>query len=119
MRTTLVIVIAESASISPDLARQFRKVVYSVGREGLVKLRFTAVLGAFLAGLIGMAGGIPAVDAAGQKKPAATPQKPAISEEASAALLRMGQTLRAEQFSFQARTIRVYSDANGQPLHIF
>src|SRR5689334_19235992 len=31
----------------------------------------------------------------------------------------MGQTLRAEQFSFQAQTIRVYADANGQPLHIF
>jgi hypothetical protein len=31
----------------------------------------------------------------------------------------MGQTLRAEQFSFQARTIRVYADASGQPLHIF
>jgi hypothetical protein len=50
---------------------------------------------------------------------AAAQQKPAISEEASAALLRMGQTLRAEQFSFQVQTIRVYSDANNQPLHIF
>jgi hypothetical protein len=50
---------------------------------------------------------------------AAEPAKPAISDEASAALLRMGQTLRAEQFSFQANTIRVYSDANGEPLHIF
>jgi len=51
--------------------------------------------------------------------PPAKPAKPAISEEASAALLRMGQTLRAEQFSFQARTIRVYSEANDEPLHIF
>ena len=50
----------------------------------------------------------------------ATQQKgPEISEEASAALLRMGETLRAEQFSFQARTIRIYADADGQPLHIF
>jgi hypothetical protein len=50
----------------------------------------------------------------------AKPAKPEISEEASAALLRMGQTLRAaEQFSFQAQTIRVYSEANGEPLHIF
>ena len=31
----------------------------------------------------------------------------------------MGQTLGAEQFSFQAKTIRVYSEANGEPLHIF
>ena len=51
---------------------------------------------------------------------AAAPQKKTvISDEANAALMRMGQTLRAEQFSFQARTIRVYADANGQPLHIF
>ena len=50
---------------------------------------------------------------------AAQQAKPTISEEASAALLRMGQTLRAEQFSFQARTIRVYSGPNGEPLHIF
>jgi hypothetical protein len=50
---------------------------------------------------------------------AAEQAKPAISEEASAALLRMGQSLRAQQFSFQAQTIRVYSDVNGEPLHIF
>ena len=57
-------------------------------------------------------GAVPAIHAAAQPKAA-------ISEEASSALLRMGQSLRAEQFSFQARTIRVYSDASGQPLHIF
>jgi hypothetical protein len=50
---------------------------------------------------------------------AAEPAKPAISEEASAALLRMGQSLRAQQFLFQAKTIRVYSENNGEPLHIF
>src|SRR5260370_18699753 len=44
---------------------------------------------------------------------------PAISEEASAALMGMGQAQRDEQFSFQARTIRVYSDEKGEPLHIF
>jgi hypothetical protein len=44
--------------------------------------------------------------------------KPNISEEASAALLRMGQALSVEQFSFQAKTIRVYSEAGGEPLHI-
>ena len=31
----------------------------------------------------------------------------------------MGHTLGAERFSFQARTIRVYADPNGEPLHIF
>jgi hypothetical protein len=50
---------------------------------------------------------------------AANQAKPNISEEASAALIRMGQTLGAEQFSFQAKTIRVYSDAGGELLHIF
>jgi len=79
-----------------------------------VKLRHIAALGGVLAG--GIIGLVPANLPAA---PPAKPAKPAFSEEASAALMRMGQTLRAEQFSFQARTIRVYSDTNGEPLHIF
>ena len=79
-----------------------------------LQLRTGAILAGWLAG--GIIGPvplmIPVTYAAGQARPT-------ISEEASAALLRMGQTLRAEQFSFQARTIRVYSEANGEPLHIF
>lgn len=51
--------------------------------------------------------------------PPAKQAKPVISEEASAALLRMGNTLRAENIAFQARTIRVYADPKGEPLHIF
>jgi len=79
-----------------------------------VKLRHIAVLGGLLAsGVIGFFPvTVPAAEPAKQAKPA-------ISEEASAALLRMGQTLRAEAFSFQAQTIRVYADPNGEPLHIF
>jgi hypothetical protein len=80
----------------------------------VVKLRHIAVFGGLLAG--GIIGFVPV------NVPAAEPakqEKPAISEEASAALLRMGQTLRAEQFSFQAQTIRVYATPNGEPLHIF
>ena len=49
---------------------------------------------------------------------AATPQKPAISEEATSALAHMGATLQAKQFSFEARTLRVYSNQNGDLLHI-
>lgn len=49
---------------------------------------------------------------------AATPPKPAISEEASAALASMGKTLQATAFSFQAHTIRVYANENGELLHI-
>jgi hypothetical protein len=82
--------------------------------EGVVKLRHITILGGLLAG--GIIGFVP-VDV-----PAADPAtqaKPAISEEAGAALLRMGQSLRAEQYSFQVRTIRVYAEPNGEPLHIF
>ena len=80
----------------------------------MVKLRHIAILGGLLAG--GVIGFVPVM------VPAAEPAKqaqPAISEEASAALQRMGQTLRAEQMSFQAQTIRVYAEPNGEPLHIF
>ena len=79
-----------------------------------MKLRHIAVLGGLLAG--GIFGLAPANLAAA---PPAKQAKPAISQEASAALLHMGETLRAEKFSFQARTIRVYADPNGEPLHIF
>jgi hypothetical protein len=79
-----------------------------------VKLRHIAALGGLLAGSI--VGLTPANLTAA---PPAKQATPAISEEASAALLRMGQTLRAAALSFQARTIRVYSEANGEPLHIF
>ena len=51
-------------------------------------------------------------------EPAAV-QKPQISADARAALQRMGETLRAPQFSFQAQTIRVYAGPKGEPLHIF
>lgn len=44
---------------------------------------------------------------------------PAISEDARAAVLRMGETLLAQEYSFTARIIRVYLDEFGQPLHIF
>jgi hypothetical protein len=45
--------------------------------------------------------------------------KPEISEEARAALQRMGDSLRAQQFVFQAQTIRIYAGPKGEPLHIF
>ena len=79
-----------------------------------MKLRYIAVLGGMLAGVV-----VAAVPFALPAAPPAKPAQPAISEAASAALLRMGQTLRATDFSFQARTIRVYADPSGQTLHIF
>ena len=79
-----------------------------------MKIRHIAVLAGFFVG--GSISPLPVMVPAAH---AANQAKPAISDEASAALLRMGQTLRGEQFSFQAKTIRVYSEANGEPLHIF
>lgn len=81
-----------------------------------MKFRHLALLSATI--FIAAAGSVS--PAAGREPAAAAQQKkPAISEEASAALLRMGQTLRADEYSFQVRTIRVYADTNGTPLHIF
>lgn len=77
---------------------------------------------------LGIAGLTGAVPVAASTVHAATPpksvvQKPAvpksaISEEKSAAVAQMGKSLLAEQFSFRARTLRVYPGQNGQPLHI-
>ena len=44
---------------------------------------------------------------------------PAISEEAAIAVSQMGKTLLSKELSFTAKTIRVYQDEAGQPLHIF
>ncbi|GGF12696.1 hypothetical protein GCM10011611_17910 [Aliidongia dinghuensis] len=47
------------------------------------------------------------------------PVIPGISEEAGSAIAQMGKTLSAKELSMTARTIRVYLDEAGQPLHIF
>jgi len=78
-----------------------------------VKLRILVLLGMLLGGGAGLVPGM--LHAA---EPAARP-KTAISAEAMAAVQRMGQSLRAREFSFQARTIRVYAGPSGEPLHIF
>jgi hypothetical protein len=78
-----------------------------------MKFRHVLVLGILLAGWTSF--WPVAVPAA----PPAKEAKPTISPEASAALSRMGHTLSAEEFSFQAKTIRVYTTKDGEPLHIF
>ncbi len=45
--------------------------------------------------------------------------KPAISDEAAAAVSQMSKTLLARDLSITAKTIRVYLDESGQLLHIF
>jgi hypothetical protein len=49
---------------------------------------------------------------------AATPPASAISEDVRTAIAQMGNSLRAEQFSFVAHTLRVYAGPLGQPLHL-
>lgn len=78
-----------------------------------MKPRQAALLARLLASFV-----IAMAAASGITVHAATPPKPAISEDASAALARMGTTLEATAFSFQAHTIRVYADQNGELLHI-
>ncbi len=79
-----------------------------------MKLRHVAILAALLAGGLGGRSPFSIAEAS-----AATVAKPSITPEASAALTRMGQALQSKEFSFQARTIRVYADPAGQLLHIF
>ena len=79
----------------------------------MMTLRYTSTaLGLFAFGLIGLT-------AAGPAAEAADAVQPGISADAGAAILQMSKTLSANEFSFQARTIRVYQDDQGQPLHIF
>ena len=49
---------------------------------------------------------------------AATPPKPAITEDASAALAQMNTTLLSKEFSFHAHTIRVYDSGVHELLHV-
>ena len=67
-------------------------------------------------GLLVGSGALPIAQAAA---PAPPPVKPAISEEALGAVSRMSKALLAQDLSFTAKTIRVYLDESGQPLHIF
>jgi hypothetical protein len=82
-----------------------------------MSIRTSMKTAAVLAGL-GVAGVIGTMSTMAPAVRAATPPKPAISEDASAAVAQMGKSLLANQFSFHVRTLRVYADANGQPLHI-
>ena len=67
--------------------------------------------GLVMAGLVSIAALVPAFGASSTTKQTITP-------EASAALAQMAQTLLGKQFSFQARTLRVYADHDGRFLHI-
>ena len=70
-----------------------------------MKRRTAALLASLCAGtLVGLA---PVCDSTAV---AASPEKSAISQDARTALAQMGTALLAKEFSFHARTIRVYSE---------
>jgi hypothetical protein len=77
--------------------------------------------GLFACGVLASGGilSIPVLTPAARAAEPATSATPGISAEASTALQQMGKTLSANEFSFQAQTIRAYQDDYGQPLHIF
>jgi hypothetical protein len=75
---------------------------------GIVKRRTLLLLATMSAGIV-----------AGSRAIAATaPKKPAISDEARAALAAMGKALLANEFSFHAHTIRVTENQANEQLHI-
>jgi hypothetical protein len=70
------------------------------------------------ASALGVLAGLLALQPARAEEPAQS-ARPAISEEAGAAISAIDKTLSAPELSFTARTTRVYLDESGQPLHIF
>jgi len=76
------------------------------------------ILSTLSVGVLGALTGFCAWSAARAEEPPAL-LKPAISDDAGAAVAQMDRTLSAPELSFTARTIRVYLDEAGQPLHIF
>jgi hypothetical protein len=87
----------------------------AVGTEGarIVKTRRAALLAGLFVGVI-----VGSVAIGGVAAQAAEPPKLAISEEATAAVARMGKTLQAKEFAFQARTLRASANQNGVLQHI-
>jgi len=82
-----------------------------------MKSRFGKIVAGLLAcGIVAL---IPALSPSTHAADSAKSATPGISAEASAAIQQMSKTLSANDFSFQARTIRAYQDDDGQLLHIF
>src|SRR4051794_829805 len=83
----------------------------------IMNLRFDKTVAGLLAcGIVAL---ILAFTPSSRAADSAKPATPGISAEASAAIQQMGKTLSANDFSFEARTIRAYQDDAGQLLHIF
>jgi hypothetical protein len=91
-----------------------RRSVDSASTRGLTAiLRYTVQAAA-----LGVFATLTALQTARADEPT-PPIKPAISDEAATAVSQMGKTLLARDLTIAARTISVYLDQSGQPLHIF
>jgi hypothetical protein len=93
----------------------------SVGYEssqGWPALKSVILRNALQAAALGVFVGFAALPKALADEPR-LPFKPAISDEAAIAVAQMGKTLLARELAITARTVRVYLDKSGQPLHIF
>jgi hypothetical protein len=76
--------------------------------EAVMKLPISGLVGVVACGAVGLA----------YAADAPQPNRLAISNEANAAIQQMGKTLAQENISFNARTLRVYQDSDGDYLHI-
>ncbi|MDL2400307.1 DUF2092 domain-containing protein [Rhizobium mayense] len=94
-------------------------ILKGVRRLVAVNLGVTAMFrNAVQTAALGMCVGFATLPTARADEPA-PPFKPEISEEAATAISQMGKTLHARDLSVTARTVSVYLDESGQPLHIF
>jgi hypothetical protein len=73
---------------------------------------------AVLLGSVGAFAGLAAASTA-RAQEAPPPVRTPMSQEADAAIAQLDDTLATPELSFTAKTIRVYLDEFGQPLHIF
>ncbi|WP_245277535.1 DUF2092 domain-containing protein [Rhizobium leguminosarum] len=81
--------------------------------------RLTAILrNALQTTALGIIVGFAALPTARADEPT-SPVKKAVSDEAATAVSQMGKTLLARDLTITARTISIYLDQSGQPLHIF
>lgn len=76
------------------------------------------ILPSLLMSALSVLAGSAAVQTAHAQQPTSS-VRPALSEDAGAALAALNKTLSAPELSFTARTARVFLDGSGQPLHIF
>lgn len=103
----------QPASSGPRHRAPDEPVVASQGVSLTVLARHAVLLGS-----VGAFAGLAAASTA-RAQEAPPPVRTPMSQEADAAIAQLDDTLATPELSFTAKTIRVYLDEFGQPLHIF